>query len=546
MTDNINDPYLNRLKFLDTEFEPFKEMFKEITRFVWPTAGNFLEEKNPSRQITSVYESIYDNTAELAVQNSGAGMMAGHMSPSLRWHRLTVEDPDLAKFSTVKRWLDKVEDILFAIYAKSNLYEIAHRGFEEQAAFGTEAIHIEEDFKTVARARIFTAGEYRLALGDRGIPDTLYRRTMLGAKVMVNMFGEDKVSDIVKRAAMKEPYSTFEVLHIIEPNDDINPMLRDPSNMPYRSIWIEAGNREQRLREKGFEEQPFSVTRARVRGNWPYGISPGMSALGMTRVLQEMEKSSLVGVHRMTSPPLIGNARFKGILNLMPDAINWASGTEDPFLRPLYQINMNIRELEAKQEQIRSRIGKSFYTDLFLMFADAASSGRQVTATEVVEKAAERRLILGPIVERQSVEKLDPIVDRIFGIALRNNMFPPVPDELGGIPIRVEYVGLLAQAQKLVELQSIGTWLGVVERVAAIDQNVLIKVNTPKIVEKAADITGVPDELIRNAEEVGIIQQQIQARQDKADALAEENAQLENVQKASEIDIEKLRSIQGG
>lgn len=546
MSNGINDPYLDRLSFLDRQFEPFKTIFKEISRVVWPTAGNFLEVENPSSQISDVYGDILDDSAEIAIQNYGAGMMAGHMSPSLRWFRLTSEDPNLAKFDPVKRWLDICEDVMFSVFAKSNIYEIAHRGFEEQGAFGTEVIYIEEDFQSVVRARIFTAGEYRVALGDKGIPDTLYRRAKLGAGVIVRMFGENKVSGPIKRAAEKEPYREFEILHVIEPNYDRDPRLQDPTNMAFRSLWMEPNKRDQRLRDSGFLEQPFSITRSKVRANWPYGISPGMSALGMSRVLQEMEKSSLIGVHRIVSPPLVGNERFKGLLSLIPDSINWASGTEDPYLRSLYNINLNIRELENKQQEIRSRIGRTFYNDLFLLFANAASSGRQLTATEVAEKASERRLQLGPIVERQTVEKLNPIIDRVFNICLRNNLFPPAPQDVIGKPLKVEYVGLLAQAQKLVELQSISTYLGVVERVAGLDQNALIRFNADETLKKAADITGVPSVLNRSDEEVTSIQQGIQESQARAAALQTENAELENVQKASELDADKLAEMQRG
>ncbi len=60
----------------------------------------------------------------------------------------------------------------------------------------------------------------------------------------------------------------------------------------------------------------------------------------------------------------------------------------------------------------------------------------------------EKLLQLGPVLERLNDEFLDPFVDRTFNIMARRNLFPEPPEELQGTPLKVEYVSILAQAQK--------------------------------------------------------------------------------------------------
>jgi len=60
--------------------------------------------------------------------------------------------------------------------------------------------------------------------------------------------------------------------------------------------------------------------------------------------------------------------------------------------------------------------------------------------------------MLGPVLERLHDELLDPLVSRVFNIMSRNGMFAdiPVPPVLRATPLQVEFISMLAQAQKAV------------------------------------------------------------------------------------------------
>ncbi|PWG73491.1 phage head-tail adapter protein, partial [Enterococcus hirae] len=77
------------------------------------------------------------------------------------------------------------------------------------------------------------------------------------------------------------------------------------------------------------------------------------------------------------------------------------------------------------------------------------SDRREMTAREVQERHEEKLLMLGPVIERVQNELLDPMIDRVFSIALRGNALPPPPEELEGVDLRVEYISILAQAQRM-------------------------------------------------------------------------------------------------
>jgi len=64
--------------------------------------------------------------------------------------------------------------------------------------------------------------------------------------------------------------------------------------------------------------------------------------------------------------------------------------------KPVYQVDPRINELEQKQAQVRQRIQRAFYEDLFLMLANDYRNDRP-TAREIDERHEEKLLALGPV-----------------------------------------------------------------------------------------------------------------------------------------------------
>ena len=80
---------------------------------------------------------------------------------------------------------------------------------------------------------------------------------------------------------------------------------------------------------------------------------------------------------------------------------------------------------------------------------------RNMTATEVAQRHEDKLAILGPVIENQNSEFLSPLIDRVYDIAEFKGLIPPPPEELEGQEIRIEYISLLASAQRMVGTQSI-------------------------------------------------------------------------------------------
>ena len=136
------------------------------------------------------------------------------------------------------------------------------------------------------------------------------------------------------------------------------------------------------------------------------------------------------------------------------------------------------------------------------------SSRRQITAREIDERHEEKLLMLGPVLERLHSELLDPLIDRTFNIMMRNNLMPEPPKELDGIDLKVEYISVMAQAQRAIGTGAIERLAGFVGNLAAAKPEVLDKLDADQSIDEYAEMLGVPPKIVVSDDQVAKIRAQ--------------------------------------
>jgi hypothetical protein len=174
-------------------------------------------------------------------------------------------------------------------------------------------------------------------------------------------------------------------------------------------------------------------------------------------------------------------------------------------LRPIHEVRLEgLQFLLQDMAETRDRIRRAFYEDLFLMLAMSeysARGGAPITAREVEERHEEKLLALGPVLERLNDELLDRLVDRIFSVMLAAGAIPEPPEELQGMALTVEYVSILAQAQKLIGVVGHDRFLQSTLGLAEVFPEVRHKVVIFQAVDDYADMLGVNPKLVRTNED---------------------------------------------
>lgn len=522
MEETRRPKLLQRMQALKTERSSFDGHWKEISDNLMPRAARFFaSDRNDGRKR---HNAIYDNSGIRALDELAAGLMAGMTSPARPWFRLTTSDAELDESAAVKSWLADCTRLMQMVFSRSNTYRALHSSYRTLGAFGTSASLVLSDFKGVIHHYPLPIGEFCLAADYQGRVNTLYREFQMMAGQMVAEFGSAKVSSATRRLAEQSPYSWVTVYQAIEPRQNRDASKRDAMNMAYKSVYFEAApEHDAVLRESGFRDFPALCPRWDVVGADIYGESPGMKALGDIKQLQHEQKRKALAIDYQTMPPLQLPVSAKaGLIDTLPGGHSFVDmATPSGGIRTAFEVNLNLQNLLMDIEDCRSRIRRTFFSDLFLMLTN--STNPQMTATEVAERHEEKMLMIGPVVERLHNEILEPKIEITFARMLEAGMVPPPPKELQGMELNVEFVSMLAQAQRAVATNSIDRFVSSLGAVASIKPDVLDKFNSDNWVDAYSDAMGIDPDLIVPSQEVALIRQ-ARAQQAAQQAQAEQAA----------------------
>jgi len=504
-----NQHYLH----IEEQRQEWETHWSEITDYILPRRGFYSSKGFQANKGEKRHDNIIDGTATRALRVLAAGMQGGLTSPARPWFRIGLVDEELEQFKRVKLWLADVEKILYRTYSRSNFYHAIHSTYTELGGFGTAALFQQEHPQRDVHFIVLTAGEYCLALNQFLEVDTIYRRMWRTVRQMIERWG-DNVSDEVQRAAEKTPYEYYEILNLIRPRGSRNAKKLDSANMPWESIYLEYDNPKDILSEGGYNEFPAHCPRWDVTGSDVYGRSPGMDVLADVKALQEYASGNIRAIHLRNDPPILAPSYLQSDLRTYPGGVNYFATGQDPGgLKPLYEVQPDVQHTLQLIQDTRDGIREGLYNDLFLMILERPN----MTATEVIERSEEKLLMLGPVIERQMHELLDPCIHRTFSILSRKNALPPPPEEIQGIDYRVEYISLLAQAQKRLATANMRGFVGFVADIAQARQlpDAWDKVNIDKAIDAFGDAYGVPADIIMTDDEVEQIRRARQAAMER-------------------------------
>lgn len=492
-----------RWQALKNERSSWMPTWQDIQRFVAPDMGRLYatSERNRGERRD---QNILDNSATRAMRTLAAGLIAGLSSPAQPWFELQAADPKLRNDPAVKSWLATVRELMSDVFKESNVYRALHTMYEELATFGSNACVIMPDFDTVVHVHNLTCGSYAIATDARGNVNTLYREFEMTCDQMVREFGLDVVSRTVREAYERGNYDTwFPVLHAIEPRPLDERRRPGAQGMAFREVYVEPSRQnDDVLRESGYPMFNVLAPRWIVNGENVYGTSPARDALGDVKQLQQEQLRKSQAIDYQTKPPLQMPPALKN------QGVDWTPGGENYVdlsspqsgIRPLFEVRLDLAALLADIQDTRQRISRIFFEDLFRMISDLDKSG--ITARQIAEQHSEKMMLMGPVLERIQNEALSPLIRLTFAELEQAGVLPEPPEQLVETQIQVEFVSILAQAQKQAGAAAVDRMIGTVGAIANLKPGALDKLNEDAIVDEYAHMLGINPKLLRTEDEL--------------------------------------------
>jgi len=501
---------------LDADYKTFELQYRDLNDFILPSRGRFqTQDRNRGDRRN---HKILDITAYLSARTLSSGMVAGVMSPARNWKRLTTPDPELGEFGPVKEWLHIVDTRMSNAFLRSNLYNVTPTAFGDLGVFGTPAIMMEEDNLEISRFYSFPVGSFRIAKDRRGRVNRFVREFGMTVANIVAEFGQkddqgdpdwSNISQHVRSMYERGNYESWiDVIHVIEPNQDYASRKLDSKFKRFGSCYYEKGSGDSRLdaqkflRERGYDYFPVFCPRWSVTGQDVYATDcPGMAAIGDIKQLQHGERRIAQAIDKMVNPSMIASSGLKTAkASIISGDITYLEDQNRDFFKAAHEVRIDLSHIENKQTQVRQRIQRAFFEDLFLMLAQ--SDRREFTATEIMERKEEKLLAVGPVLEQLNQDFLDPLIDAQFLLMSQQGLFPPAPQELQGQDLKVEYISIMAQAQKMVGIGGLDRLLQIGTQIMSVSPGTAVKFDFDQIVDEYAEALGTSPRVIRSDEKV--------------------------------------------
>lgn len=505
---------------LQLERRPFWELWRELANYILPSRYVWLQSATELRS-NRRNNNILDSTGTKAARTLASGMMNGITSPARPWFKLRLTGVDYDQYPEFAVWTDEVEKLMLRVMAESNFYQSMALLYLDLVVFGTAAMMIYESREKVIHCFNPALGEFYLLQSSEHRVNGIAREFTYKVHQVVQEFGLENCSASVQAAFAQGGAALLrdvKIVHLVQENlPDAKGVYRLSRQFPYTEcFWEEGQPPGSLLRERGYFDFPGVCPRWELSANDVYGNSPAMDALGDVIQLQHETKKKAQALDKMVSPPVLADIQLENKpMALLPNGVTYVARLGDTTgARPIYTVNPPLGEMSADLINIQTRIRETFHNELFQMISQLETVR---SATEIDARREEKLVLLGPVLERFESEALDPAIKRIFGIMERQGLLPPLPMQLDGGEIEIQYVSILSAAQS-----AVGT--------APTERLLQLIGNLAQIWPEARLIPNVPELLNDYALDIGVKQKNLHTKDQVAQMIQSQNAQTEQDQ----------------
>jgi len=526
--DEVGALVLKLFDVLMTDRKNWDSHWDEVAKFVVPRKDNVYGQASPGEKRAN---RLFDSEGIRANDELAAFLHGMMTNPSQIWFNLSTGDNELDRNKNVSAWLYDTTNKMIRALNNSNFQTEILETYTDLGSIGTTVLRIEEDDDEIIR--FHSSPIYSVAIDEnsKGVIDTVIRKFEYSLRQIIQEYGEDMLSEDERTGMSADPNQKFEIVHMVSPRGDKDRLGKiGTSKMKFKSVHV-LRQGQKVLRESGFEEWPYAVPRWSKTNEEKYGRSPAMKSLSDIKMINSMKKVSIQSAQLAGAPPLqIPDNGFLTPLNLQPFGRNYKrQGLKDK-VEPLFvggNVNISIEFIEMIKQTIRA----AFFIDKLNLVEND-----RMTATEVMQRRDEQFRLLGPILGRLTRELLKPIIDRVYGIMERKELFKDLPSEIENAKLDIKYVSSIAQAQLTTQSENIVRAIQATGVILEFQPEVMDNIDGDALLKHNIDIYNVDPSVIRKDKEVEGIREGRAKQQQQAAEQEQMQAEAETINKVGQVD----------
>ena len=523
-----------RLNAMQGDRQMWEDHWQEILDYVMPRKADVTTHRAKGEKRTEV---LFDSTAITASSLLAASLQGTLTSPSLRWFHIKLRNEELNMDREVQLWLEDASQRMYNLFNGTNFNSEVHELYLDLVTIGTGCLFVEEGNKgfdiDLINFRSMHCAEYYIQENINGVVDTLYRKYKLTARQAIQEFGEDNVGEKIIEAAQNKPDKNFNFIHAVEPTEDYErSMGKSNTKLPFHSCHVCVEDKMV-VRASGYIEFPYLVPRWSKATGEIFGRSPSYNALPDIKTLNKAVEIGLKAWAKAIDPPLlVQDDGVIGKVRMTPGGITVIRN--DSAVQP-FQGGANLQLTDMKENSLRTAIRQAYYSDQLQL-----QDGPQMTATEVQVRYELMQRLLGPTLGRFQSEFLQPLIERVFGLMLRNRAFLPAPEIIANQAIDVEFVGPLARSQRMEEAVAVERLYQLAMNVAQVSPDVMDIIDHDEALRQRAKLLGVPDSVLRGRNEVAQGREMRAMQEQQQQQMMAEQMEAETLQKQAQATKEAV------
>ncbi len=447
---------------------------------------------------------LWDSTTLECADVFASGFMNYLTPPTSHWSRLRHRNKELSSMKAVGDFFEDVMSEVNYAFNRSNFYDQMFPAYKSSGVYGTACLFEEEDIEDDIRFYNMPLKQVVIVEDARGRVCKYYIEFEYTAEQAAGKWGQDKLSDALKEELKqgKGQSKKHKFLLYIADRYVREVQKTDKKNLPIEASWIDVEGR-MIVEESGYNEFPAFCHRFDKRPFVPWGFSPAMKSLPFARLLQAIAKTNLRSMMKATDPAIaVPHNAFLAPFNMNPRAINYYKKDIMQDGKDIFAFGnfgdpaVGLQAVEYYSQKVKTLM----YQDVFLAFSNIT---KDMNNPEIMERINEKMTMLGPAVGRYLDEVISPVVQRTIGILFRRGKLPDPPTELMMNPgYEIDFIGVLAQAQRRTELNTLTTGLTMIGQMAQFSPEVLDKIDPDKVTDEVWSITGAPIKVLRDDDEV--------------------------------------------
>ena len=430
MADKDVDYYCQRGSAIRSRRGNWETQWEESARRVIPEdSGSFFSRQTHNlngSEGQKKTQDAFDSTAIIANQRFSAVIESLITPQNSFWAHLRPADKTLKNNRQARTFYEEFNEMIFRYRYRpiANFVGNSQQAYSGIGAYGNGILFVDTpDDSPGLRYRNIHLGEIYFVPNHAGVIDTAYRYFRLSNRQIMDQFSTVPDSVRAKAENPRQKDEEFEILHVVEPREDYDPRRVDGEGMRFKSIYIFVPEKA-KMQDGGFRTFPYPIARYTQAPNEIYGRGPAQMVLPSIKVINQEKKDMLIQGQRALSPVLLSHDDGNlGSFTMKAGALN-AGGLNKDGKRMIDSLptgdlaaGFELMEMEAKT------INDAFLITLFQILLDSP----RMTATEVLERAREKGMLVAPTAGRLQAEFLGHLIEREVDLMAQQGLMPELP-----------------------------------------------------------------------------------------------------------------------